>query len=116
MFTDSHGRIRQLTAFSGAALITAVVIAASTQAGVGGAEASVTGAQPVTSPYSLAHQHPYLRAPGQIDVVTVTNPGPQSGYKGYPESLQITARSTFGLPLNTRPPACRRAWPSAPPA
>ena len=99
MFTKSHTRIRQLTALSGAALITAAVIAASTQAGVGGAEASVTGAQPVTSLYSLAHQHPHLRAPRLTDVVTVTNPGPQFGEKGYHESLQITAASTLGAHL-----------------
>jgi hypothetical protein len=100
MFTKSRTRIQQLTALSGAALVTAAVIAASTQAGVGGAEASVTAAQPVTSQYSLAHQHPYLHAGWPIiDTVTVTNPGPQSGYKGHPETLAIKAVSTFGLPL-----------------
>ena len=100
MLTTSRTRIRRLTALGGTALATAAVIAASTQAGVGGAEASVTGAQPATSPYSPAHNHHYQPAAGQIDVVTVTNPGPQSGYKGHPETLQIKAASTFGLHLN----------------
>ena len=100
MFTKSRTRIQQLTALSGAALVTAAVIAASTQAGVGGAEASVIAAQPVTSQYSLAHQHPHLHAGWPItDTVTVTNPGPQSGEKGYHESLQITAASTLGAHL-----------------
>jgi hypothetical protein len=100
MLTTSRTRIRRLTALSGAALVTAAVIAASTQAGVGGAEASVTAGQPVTSPYSSAHNHHYQPAAGLTDVVTVTNPGPQSGYKGHPETLQIKAISTFGLSLH----------------
>jgi Putative Ig domain len=33
------------------------------------------------------------------DVVTVTNPGPQGSYRGFPATLQITAASSRGFPL-----------------
>ena len=35
------------------------------------------------------------------DTVTVTNPGPQSSYRGYLATLQITAASSYGYPLLT---------------
>jgi len=40
--------------------------------------------------------HPIVTDP---DAVTVTNPGPQASYRGYPATLQITAASDYGYPL-----------------
>jgi serine protease len=54
-------RIWRLAVHCGAALFTVVAIAASMQAGVSGAEASVTGGQPVNNPFSPIYKHPYLR-------------------------------------------------------
>jgi hypothetical protein len=42
-------------------LVTAVAVAASTQAGVTAAQASVAGGRPVTNPFSRIYKHPYLR-------------------------------------------------------
>jgi serine protease len=65
MFTKSraraHTRLWRLTAYGGTVLMTAVAIAATTQAGVGGAEASVIGGQPVSNPFARIYKHPYLR-------------------------------------------------------
>jgi serine protease len=61
MFTKSRTHPWRLGARSGAVLITAVAVAASTQAGVISAQASVTGGRPVTNPFALVHKHPYLR-------------------------------------------------------
>jgi len=104
MFTNSRTRtrtrtcFRRLTARGGGALVTAVAIAAGTQAAVTAAQASVTGGQPVTSPYSLVSGHPSLRnaLPSVSDGITVTNPGPQRTYIGGSVALQIKA--TAGHP------------------
>jgi len=59
MSTKYRNRIRRFTTHSGAALITAMAIAAGPQAVVTGAQASVTGGHPVTNPFSPAYLHTY---------------------------------------------------------
>lgn len=54
MFTKSRTPIRRLVTHGGAALITAVAIAASTQAAMAGAQASVTRTPQVAHVHSLA--------------------------------------------------------------
>ena len=59
--SQSRTRLWRPVARGGAVLVTAVAIAGSMMAGVGGAEASVTGGRPAPNPFSRIDKHPYLR-------------------------------------------------------
>ena len=46
--------------------------------------------------------HGACEASGDPDTVTVTNPGPQASFRGFPATLQITAADRYGYPLTYR--------------